>query len=127
MVTRPSARDIYGVGVFAKRLLVSEKSFSPGTYEEPIVFKNVEQEAPGLDEPGPYVLETVDLAYVYVPHGEKSFRCLAKVLALDASVAVEQIELSDDTVKALVAEVIREDHRGNKGTVRIDHKGRYVD
>jgi hypothetical protein len=92
-VAATQCEGLFKVRVLGQRLLASTKRFQSGTYAEPLRFPEIPP-----DEQSVWVQKGIDLAYVYVPSGGKSFRCLGKVLGLDCDVAVETITLPDDVM-----------------------------
>lgn len=93
VVSATPTKGLYEVGVFGKRLRRSVKAFDAGEYAEPVQYA-----ACPPDEQSGWFLEGIDLAYVYVPSGGKSFRCLGRVLGLECDVKVEAISLPDEAM-----------------------------
>ena len=88
VVSAVETQGLYEVSIFGRRLLRSVKSFDAGDYMEPVKYR-----AAPPDEQSGWFLEGIDLAYVYIPSGGNSFRCLGKVLELECDVKVESITL----------------------------------
>ena len=101
---------LYEVRILGQRRLASTQRFTSGTYSEPLRFPEIPP-----DEQSVWVQEGVDLAYVYVPSGGNSFRCLAKILGLECMVEVETITLPDDVMtKALKAREAKHPSSGSR-------------
>ena len=101
VVTPTSNKDFFEIQVFAKRLFVSKKTFNRGTYKEPVNFIKAVPDPENTVYSDLYILRDIDLAYVYVPHGENTFVCLGRNLNLECDVSVEKIILPDAMIKQL--------------------------
>ena len=124
--TSTSNNDLFESKVFAKRLFVSKETFSRGQYKEPVNFVKAAKDPKNTIYSDLHILKGIDLAYVYVPDKKSSFVCLGKKLDLKCDVSVEKITLPDTILKQLIARTTREDHRGNKTSIVIDHRGNII-
>lgn len=93
VVAATEGNGFHEVRVFGKKLSRSVGAFDAGEYAEPVQY----QAFPPEEQEG-WFLQGIDLAYVYVPTGDTSFRCLGKVLGLECDVQVESISLPVETL-----------------------------
>ena len=84
--------DFYSVTVVGKRVYESRQLFDEGEYKEPVRYFN--STAPDPDDL--WFVEEIDLAYVYVPFGSRTFDNLANFLRLSPSLKVKRINLPMD-------------------------------
>ena len=95
-VVNTPIEGLFEVLIFGKRLYKSKTAFFSGEYREPIdyiAYKSKNQW--GCFRKG------IDLAYVYIPTGDNSFRCLGKLLGLECLVELERMNFPDDLMKKI--------------------------
>ncbi|WFB36826.1 hypothetical protein P3T73_03495 [Kiritimatiellota bacterium B12222] len=87
--------DYFEMNVFGRCILRSSKEIREGQYQEPIQYEAVPK-----DE-SKWILQGVDLAYVYTPSPDDSFRCIGKKYKLECDVHVEKINLPKEALMKL--------------------------
>jgi hypothetical protein len=80
--------DHFEMQVFGRCLLRSTERIQKGKYREPIEYDVVPEEE------SEWFLKAIDMAYVYIPSADGSFRCLGKALRLQCDVLVERIKIN---------------------------------
>jgi hypothetical protein len=93
----------FKVNIFGRRLFTSKKAFRENQYSEPVQY-----EAVTGDGSSRWLLEGIDLAYVYVPTSKGSFHCLAKGIKRECSINVDTISLPSQLLEQAEREVGRE-------------------
>lgn len=96
-------QGLFEVNVFGRRLYTSKKAFHEEQYSEPVRYEAVID-----DGSSRWFFAGIDLAYVYVPTSEGSFRCLAKVIKRECSIHVDTISLPYQLLEQAEREVERE-------------------
>ena len=87
--------DYFEMNVFGRRILRSSKAIREGKYQEPIQYQTVPEDDAN------WFLQSVDLAYVYAPSPDDSFRCIGKTYKLKCDVHVERINIPQDAFRQL--------------------------
>ena len=102
-VTPTTTNGLFEVNVFGTRLYTSMETLRDKQYSE-----SVQYEAVTGKEPARWFATAIDLAYVYVPTGEGTFRCLGKVIERACSIKVDTISLPYQLLEQATREVGRE-------------------
>jgi hypothetical protein len=105
IVAPTAAYDLFEVNVFGIRLYTSKEPFREKQYLEPVEYTAIIG-----DVSSRWFVAGIDLAYVYVPTSEGTFRCLGKVIKRECSVNVDTISLP----RQLLEQVKRTVQRENK-------------
>ena len=82
----------FSVTIIGRRVYESLELFDRGKYREPIKFSFAK--APNPDDL--WFAEEIDLAYIYIPLGSRSFDNLAKFIGLKPNIHVNTIKLQMD-------------------------------
>lgn len=82
----------FSVTIIGRRVYESSELFDRGKYREPIKFTF--SKAPNPDDL--WFTEEIDLAYIYIPLGSRSFDNLAKFIGLKPNIQVNTIKLPMD-------------------------------
>ncbi len=97
-------QGLFEVNVFGKRLYTSEEPLQEMQYSEPIEYAIVRG-------PARWFATAIDLAYVYVPASEGTFRCLGKVIEREYSIKVDTITLPHHILEQAKWKAMRERKR----------------
>jgi len=97
------AYGLFEVNVFGKRLYRSNEAFREKGYSEPVQY-----EAVTGDGSSRWFVAGIDLAYVYIPTSEGSFRCLGKVIERECIINVDTISLPYQLLEQTKRELERE-------------------
>ncbi len=81
-------QGLFQVNVLGKRLYRSNEAFQENNYSEPVEYEAVTGEGSAR-----WFITGIDLAYVYVPTSEGSFRALGKVINRECSINIATISL----------------------------------
>ena len=103
IVAPTPTQGLFEVNVFGIRLYRSNEAFQEMQYSEPVEYKAVKGQ-----EPARWFAAAIDLAYVYVPTSEGTFRCLGKVINRECSINVDTISLPRQLLEQAKTEVQRE-------------------
>ena len=99
-VTAAETKGLYEIKVSGKRLFRSVKNYKEGEYTEPARYQAVPS-----DKQSDLIMESIDLAYVYILSDGKSFQCLGKALKLECDVMVERISLPAEVMTNVMKQV----------------------
>ena len=106
IIAPTAAQGLFEVNVLGKRLYRSNEAFQENDYSEPVEYEAVTGESPAR-----WFVTGIDLAYVYVPTRNGSFRCLGKVIKRECSVNVDTISLPHQLLEQAKTEVQRESRK----------------
>lgn len=93
-IVRTPAEGLFEVLVLAKRLYKSQKAFSSTEFPVPADQWSFYQ----VRDRG-WIVERIDLAYMYTYAADSSFECLGKLLGLECLVGVETISLPGNVME----------------------------
>lgn len=99
-IVHTPADGLFEIRVFAKCLYRSRNAFSP----EEFPVSTAQWSFNKVRDPRWFV-EGIDLAYVYVHTGDRSFQCLGKVLGLECLIEVETISLPSDVMEEIAPRI----------------------
>ena len=105
-ITPTAAQGLFEVNVFAIRLYTSKEAFQENKYSEPVEYEAVTGGGPSW-----WFVTGIDLAYVYVPTSEGSFKALGKVINRECSIHVDTISLPRQLLEQAKTEVQRENRK----------------
>jgi len=106
IVAPTAAQGLFEVNVLGIRLYRSNEAFQESDYSEAVEYQAVTEE-----EPARWFITGIDLAYVYVPTSEGSFRCLAKVINGECIINVDTISLPYQLLEQARREIGRESRK----------------
>jgi len=106
IVAPTAAKGLFQVNIFGIRLYRSTEAFQEMRYLEPVDYEIVKGGGPSR-----WFVTGIDLAYVYVPTRNGSFRCLGKVINRECSVNVDTISLPYQLLEQAKTEVQRESRK----------------
>jgi len=89
IIAPTAAQGLFEVNILGIRLYRSSEALQENNYSEPVQYEAVTAEGSAR-----WFVTDIDLAYVYVPTGEGSFRCLGKVIKRECIINVDTISLS---------------------------------
>ena len=95
-IVNTPAEGLFEIRVVGRRLYESKNAFSAGEYREPVDYIELKDE-----RDSGWVFQKIDLAYVYLPAGSSSFRCLGTILGLQFLVELETMSLPSDLMKKI--------------------------
>ena len=95
-IVNTPTEGLFEVCIFGRRVVESRNAFPAGGYLEPVDYIELKDE---LDSG--WVFQKIDLAYVYLPAGSSSFRCLGTILGLQFLVELETMSLPSDLMKKI--------------------------
>ena len=95
-IVNTPTEGLFEVCIFGRRLYTSKKAFSLGEYLEPVDYIELKDESDSWR-----VAKRIDLAYVYLPAGNDSFRCLGTILGLQFLVELEAMSLPAELTKRI--------------------------
>jgi len=106
IVAPTAAQGLFEVNVFGIRLYRSKEAFRENEYSEPVQYEAVTAAGPTR-----WFITGIDLAYVYVPTSEGSFRCLGKLIDRECSINVDTISLPHQLLEQAKRGVQRESEK----------------
>jgi hypothetical protein len=102
-VVPTATQGLFEVNVFGMRLYRSQEAFQENKHSEPVQYEAVAEEGPAR-----WFITGIDLAYVYVPTSEGTFRCLGKIIERECSINLDTIRLPRQLLEQAKTEVQRE-------------------
>ena len=103
IVASTVTQGLFEVNVLGKRLYRSNEAFREKGYSEPVQYEAVKGGGPAR-----WFVAGIDLAYVYIPTSEGTFRCLGKVIERECSINVDTISLPRQLLEQAKTEAGRE-------------------
>ena len=106
IVAPTAAYDLFEVNVFGIRLYTSKEPFREKGYSEPVQYEAVTGH--GFSR---WFIAGIDLAYVYIPTSEGTFRCLGKVIERECIINVDTISLPHQLLEQVKRQLERENKK----------------